>query len=77
MDGGLDGWMTDRRQKAEEWDGWMNRMGFPAETDGRQKQEGRIGKEETAKWKQDIENRKGELGIRKKTMNEKLGLRLW
>lgn len=43
-------------------DGWMNRMGFPAETDGRQKQEGRIGKEETVQWKQDRENRKGELG---------------
>jgi len=34
-----------------------------------------ISKEETAKWKQDRENRNEELGIRKKTMNEKLGLR--
>jgi len=34
-----------------------------------------IRKEETAKWKQDRENRNEELGIRKKTMNEKLGLR--
>jgi len=34
-----------------------------------------IGKEETAKWKQDSQSRKEERGIRKKTMNEKLGLR--
>ena len=32
-------------------------------------------KKETAQWKQDRENRKGELRIRKKAMNEKLGLR--
>ena len=31
---------------------------------------------ETGKWKQDRENRNEESGIKKKTMNEKLGLRI-
>ena len=78
MDGGLDGWMNSLREwmnrkipaglggkdKRDGWMNslreWMNRM-IPVGLGGRQKAESVI--------------RNEELGIRKKTMNEKLGLR--
>jgi len=59
---------TEGEGQNKRMDGWMNRMGSLAVTDGRQKADSVIRNEE-------LGNGKGELGTRKKTMNKKLGLR--